>query len=60
MAEKKQMKCPQCQGSKTTAGTCECTAEWRGTDIDGEWNDCQCERESACPLCGGSGVVEGE
>ncbi len=49
--------CPECKGKKVIAGACECNMEWRGTEVNGEWNDCQCNEEEGCPICHGEGYV---
>ena len=49
--------CPECLGKKIVQGACVCNSEWRGTEIDGVWNDCQCNREETCPICLGTGYV---
>ncbi|OGQ98686.1 MAG: hypothetical protein A2521_05370 [Deltaproteobacteria bacterium RIFOXYD12_FULL_57_12] len=49
--------CPESQGRKLVPGTCECNMEWRGTEVNGEWVDCRCARETACSRCQGTGFV---
>ena len=49
--------CPTCQGRKVTEGVCECSSEWRGTQSDNDWEDCQCTPELTCATCEGTGVV---
>ena len=49
--------CPECNGEKKIAGTCTCDMEWRGTQKDDEWSDCQCTDEEICPVCQGTGYV---
>lgn len=56
--EKTRKECPQCCGEKVIAGVCECSSEWRGTESDDGWDDCQCTPEITCPACGGKGYVE--
>ena len=59
MTEKKsKKKCPECLGEKILPGTCECNSEWRGSQGDDEWNECQCTPDIPCPVCNSSGVVE--
>lgn len=50
--------CPTCHGEKVIAGVCECDAEWRGTQVDDEWQECQCTPEQKCQACNGTGYVE--
>lgn len=50
--------CPECGGSKTIPGVCECASEWRGTQTGEEWNDCQCTPDVTCLTCNGRGYVE--
>lgn len=57
MAEKQQKKCPTCQGKGVIGGVCTCSSEWRGNQIGGDWEDCQCTPEQECPTCDGSGDV---
>lgn len=57
MSEKKV--CPTCNGKKVIPGTCECDSEWRGTQSDNEWAECQCTPEVECPACKGTGFVAG-
>ena len=52
-----QRQCPECKGKKKVAGTCVCNMEWRGNKADDGIDDCQCEPEKMCPLCGGTGVI---
>ncbi len=56
MTEEKKT-CPTCQGKKVIAGICECSSEWRGTQADDEWQDCQCTPELECPTCHGTGYA---
>ncbi|MEW6428444.1 MAG: ankyrin [Thermodesulfobacteriota bacterium] len=51
--------CPQCNGSKMIKGTCSCDMEWRGNRVEEEWQDCQCTPEVVCPVCNGTGMVDG-
>ncbi len=57
MAEKKQKECPMCRGEKTLPGTCVCDSEWRGTQTEEDWNDCQCNPDIECTLCHGTGFI---
>lgn len=50
--------CPACDGKKVIEGICECNIEWRGTQSDNEWQDCQCTPEQECTTCHGTGVVD--
>lgn len=52
--------CPVCQGKKVVAGTCECNAEWHGTQIGDDWDDCQCAQEQQCVMCKGTGLIDAE
>ena len=59
MEEQKTTKeCPECSGQKVIPGICECDSEWRGTQVDDEWNECQCTPDVPCPICNGTGVIE--
>lgn len=58
MEEQKNKVCPECHGRKVISGQCTCDMEWRGTQRDQEWDDCQCSREEQCPICQGKGYVE--
>lgn len=49
--------CPQCHGDKVIPGTCTCDMEWRGSQLEDEWSDCQCTPNETCPTCKGAGVV---
>ena len=60
MTQKTEKTCPTCQGKKVVAGTCECNMEWRGTQGENGWDDCQSSPEQECPTCGGTGVVESD
>jgi hypothetical protein len=31
--------------------------EWRGSQKDEDWVDCQCTDEEICPVCHGAGYV---
>lgn len=57
MEEKKEKTCPTCQGAKVLKGTCECNVEWRGTNSEDGWDDCQCTPDQQCSTCQGTGVV---
>ncbi|MEN8198904.1 MAG: ankyrin [Thermodesulfobacteriota bacterium] len=50
--------CSACGGRKIVPGTCVCDSEWRGTQVDGDWNDCQCNPDEPCPTCDGKGYRE--
>lgn len=50
--------CPTCKGNKIIPGNCECNSEWRGTDQDDGFQDCQCEPDTECPDCTGKGYIE--
>lgn len=59
MIEKKTTKeCPECCGQKVIPGTCHCDSEWRGTQVDDDWSECQCTPEVTCPTCNGTGFLE--
>jgi hypothetical protein len=58
MKQDKKMTCPVCHGEKVIAGICQCSAEWRGTQSDNGWEDCQCTPELGCTTCKGTGLVE--
>jgi len=60
MTQKSKQVCPTCQGEKVVKGTCECNMEWRGSQIDDEWEDCRCMPELECPTCLGSGYVSSD
>lgn len=60
MEKAKQKICPICQGKKIIEGVCECSMEWRGTQGENEWQDCQCTPEQECSNCNGTGFVGGE
>ena len=51
--------CPECNGKKNIPGTCVCDMEWRGSQKEDEWDDCQCSEEEICPACLGTGSVAG-
>jgi len=55
----KRRQCPECKGKKKVSGTCVCNMEWRGSKTADGFEDCQCEPERVCPLCGGTGFVGG-
>ena len=57
MADEINKICPECNGEKKIPGICTCDMEWRGTQKDEEWNDCQCTDEEICPGCQGTGYV---
>ena len=57
MAKEKKV-CPQCNGEKVIPGNCVCDMEWRGTQGDESWDDCQCEKEVTCPTCNGTGYID--
>ena len=50
--------CPECKGNKIVPGTCECNMEWRGTQSEEGWDDCQCNKDEECPMCHGKGYVD--
>ncbi len=52
--------CPLCQGKKVVTGTCECNAEWRGTQKGEDWEECQCSPEQQCVMCKGSGYIDSD
>ncbi|MEW6518848.1 MAG: ankyrin [Thermodesulfobacteriota bacterium] len=56
--EKNTSICPTCAGEKVITGTCTCDMEWRGTQEDDNWEDCQCTPEVQCPTCHGTGVIK--
>lgn len=58
MNEKEKKICPECKGKKVIPGKCNCDMEWRGNQLDDEWNDCKCSREEECPICHGTGYVD--
>jgi len=60
MTQEKQKTCPTCNGEKTILGTCVCSQEWRGTQVDDGWEDCQCTPDLKCPACSGTGYTESE
>ncbi|THB76518.1 MAG: ankyrin [Desulfobacteraceae bacterium] len=55
MAE--QVTCPKCKGKKIIVGNCECNPEWRASDGDDHFDDCQCEPDIDCPECQGKGYI---
>jgi hypothetical protein len=57
MTEKKKP-CPTCQGEKFIEGECQCSSEWRGSQIGDEFQECQCTPKLECPTCHGSGYVD--
>jgi hypothetical protein len=58
MEPKTENTCPTCGGKKILEGVCECSQEWRGTQNDDVWDDCQCTPDQECTTCQGTGVVE--
>lgn len=58
MSQENKKICPVCQGKKVVAGTCECNAEWRGTQKGDDWEECQCSPEQPCAMCMGIGFVD--
>jgi type II secretory ATPase GspE/PulE/Tfp pilus assembly ATPase PilB-like protein len=58
MGEGMRKVCSTCQGKKVVEGVCECSTEWRGTQSDDEWEECQCTPEVSCPTCKGTGYIE--
>jgi hypothetical protein len=58
MAQENMKICPTCQGKKAIEGICECAMEWRGTQEEDKWEDCQCTPEQECPSCKGTGFVQ--
>ena len=55
-AESKKI-CPACQGKKVIPGECICDTEWRGTQKEDAWEDCQCTPDKDCTMCSGTGYV---
>ena len=49
MAEQDKKVCPTCNGKKMVLGTCECNAEWRGSQDSDSGDDCQCSPDTQCP-----------
>jgi len=60
MSQEQKKVCPTCNGKKEIEGKCECNSEWRGNQVEGEWEDCQCTPSITCPTCGGSGYIASE
>ena len=60
MTQEGKKQCPTCNGKKVIGGVCECSTEWRGTQKEDEWEDCQCTPEEECPNCGGAGYVDAD
>ena len=60
MTQNNQTVCPTCNGNKILEGNCECSMEWRGTQVGDEWEDCQCTPDQPCPTCSGTGYVDQE
>jgi len=60
MAEENNEICTTCNGKKVIEGVCQCSMEWRGTQGDDGWQDCQCTPEQTCPTCHGTGVVRAD
>ena len=58
MAEMIKKTCPACQGTTIIKGECVCDMEWRGTQKDDDWDDCQCTPDQMCKTCFGKGFVE--
>ncbi len=58
MSQEKSMVCPVCQGKKVVKGTCECDAEWRGSQLGDAWEECRCSPEEKCYACKGTGLIE--
>ena len=58
MTQKNMKICSTCKGKKVIEGICECAMEWRGTQKEDDWEDCQCTPEQECPSCQGTGFVQ--
>jgi hypothetical protein len=58
MTQKNMKICSTCKGKKVIEGICECSMEWRGTQKEDNWEDCQCTPEQECPSCQGTGFVQ--
>jgi len=58
MEQDKKKVCPTCEGKKVIEGVCECSMEWRGTQGENGWEDCQCTPEQECPTCHGTGFIK--
>ena len=58
MSEARTKICPDCNGRKEIEGQCVCDNEWRGTEKNGEWEDCHCTPTVPCPTCNGTGYIE--
>ncbi|MCB2182435.1 MAG: ankyrin [Desulfobulbaceae bacterium] len=50
--------CPECNGEKIIKGICTCDMEWRGSNKEDDWEDCQCTPDTTCHLCNGKGVIQ--
>lgn len=57
MEQKTKETCPTCQGKKVIEGDCVCSMEWRGTQTEDGWDDCQCTPDLECSTCHGTGVL---
>ncbi|HBI16080.1 MAG TPA: ankyrin [Desulfobulbaceae bacterium] len=60
MSQDQKKVCPTCNGAKEIAGSCECSSEWRGSQVGEEWQDCQCTPTIPCPTCNGTGFVKAD
>lgn len=60
MLKEKQDICPTCDGKKILPGTCACSQEWLGSQVDDDWENCQCTPDQECSTCMGTGYVKSD